>query len=154
MTTEKDFQDMLDADPFDHNTRLVLAEWLMEYNDPRAEGYAALAFNRIVPYRGRPREGYIDNKIPGWSLWGGGGAYWELNRNEEGKSGNIPNEWRDLLEPTGHYLNDIDGNANVESLGFWKPTRKECEDCAALAFNKLNAEYKRKLLNPQTLVVL
>ena len=37
------FQKQLDADPTDHLTRLVLADWLEEHDDDRAEGYRALA---------------------------------------------------------------------------------------------------------------
>ena len=37
MTTEDDFQQALDANPDDHHTRLVFADWLQERGDPRAE---------------------------------------------------------------------------------------------------------------------
>jgi uncharacterized protein (TIGR02996 family) len=50
MTTEDDFQRDLDDDPSDHHTRTVLADWLEERGDERAEGYRALGLNRIYPH--------------------------------------------------------------------------------------------------------
>ena len=41
MTSENDFQVALNANPDDHNTRLVFADWLQNRNDPRAEAYRA-----------------------------------------------------------------------------------------------------------------
>lgn len=49
MTTEDDFQNALDAQPDDWQTRLVFADWLQERGDPRAEGYRALGVNRCFP---------------------------------------------------------------------------------------------------------
>jgi uncharacterized protein (TIGR02996 family) len=47
VTDENDFQRWLDANPQDHNTRLVFADWLDERGDSRAEDLAARAFTRL-----------------------------------------------------------------------------------------------------------
>lgn len=49
MTTESDFQQLLDADPTDWQTRLIFADWLQERNDIRAAGYRALGRLRLYP---------------------------------------------------------------------------------------------------------
>lgn len=46
---ERVFQAMLDADPGDWQTRLVLADYLDEIGDPRAAGYRALGLLRRMP---------------------------------------------------------------------------------------------------------
>jgi uncharacterized protein (TIGR02996 family) len=58
LTTEDDFQNALDANPEDHQTRLVFADWLQERVDPRAEGYRALGRLRVQPHAAYP---------PGWT---------------------------------------------------------------------------------------
>ncbi len=50
MTTEEDFQAMLDLNPEDHQTRLIFADWLQDRDDPRAEGYRALGMKRLFPH--------------------------------------------------------------------------------------------------------
>lgn len=47
MDTESAFLAALDAAPNDFTARLVYADWLDEQNDPRAEGYRALAAARL-----------------------------------------------------------------------------------------------------------
>lgn len=49
MNEEEAFQAALDADPNDHTTRLVLADWLQEHGDPRADGCRALGVLRLQP---------------------------------------------------------------------------------------------------------
>ncbi len=51
MTDEDAFQAHLDANPEDHVTRLVFADWLQDHGDPRAEGYRALGALRRSPVR-------------------------------------------------------------------------------------------------------
>lgn len=51
MNSEADFQRMLDANPEDWQTRLVLADWLQDRGDPRADGYRALGALRRYPER-------------------------------------------------------------------------------------------------------
>jgi uncharacterized protein (TIGR02996 family) len=50
VTTEDDFWAILEANPSDHTTRLVLADWLQERGDPRAEGYRALGTLHLAAY--------------------------------------------------------------------------------------------------------
>lgn len=50
MTCEDDFHAILDANPADHFTRLVFADWLQERDDPRAEGMRALGVLRRMPW--------------------------------------------------------------------------------------------------------
>jgi uncharacterized protein (TIGR02996 family) len=47
VTTEEDFQNALDANPKDWQTRLVFADWLQERGDERAEGYPALGLMQL-----------------------------------------------------------------------------------------------------------
>lgn len=58
VTTEDDFQNKLDADPTDWQTRLVFADWLEDRNDPRAAGYRALAVLRVRPNNDGTRCGW------------------------------------------------------------------------------------------------
>src|SRR5262249_14717448 len=51
VTTEDEFQQLLDANPEDRQTRLVFADWLQERNDPRAEGGRAIAVLPVVNCR-------------------------------------------------------------------------------------------------------
>lgn len=50
-TDEAAFQAALDRTPGDHVTRAALADWLMDRDDPRGPGYAALARWRRAPER-------------------------------------------------------------------------------------------------------
>lgn len=67
MTTEDDFHRALDANPTDWQTRLVLADWLDEQGDPRAEGYRALGVNEMHPMVINGRWGYLRGslRLPG-----------------------------------------------------------------------------------------
>ena len=49
MTTEDHFQAALDENPSDWQTRLVLADWLQDRDDPRADGYRVLGRLRRWP---------------------------------------------------------------------------------------------------------
>jgi uncharacterized protein (TIGR02996 family) len=62
VTTEDDFQAALDANPGDHHTRLVFADWLEERGDERAEGYRY--FGR---YKRRPKSEKCDGSF--WQWW-------------------------------------------------------------------------------------
>ncbi len=46
MNTETALQSHLDENPDDHTGRMVLADYLQEHGDPRAEGYRALGTNK------------------------------------------------------------------------------------------------------------
>lgn len=51
MTTEDDFQRLLDVNPEDHHTRLILADFLEDRGDVRGPGYRAMGELRLYPSR-------------------------------------------------------------------------------------------------------
>jgi uncharacterized protein (TIGR02996 family) len=132
VTTEDDFQRALDADPDDHHTRLVFADWLDERDDPRAEGYRALGATRRDCTYGNM---YLGNReaCPFWQYLHGA----ELSTSE----GCLPKDWYDLVEFNGKYAHCC------PSWQFnYTANRRELEDAAALAFCKLSAARRRELL--------
>lgn len=129
MTTEDDFQRELDANPDNWHMRGLLAEWLSDCNDPRAEGYMAMARLKRRPLQGRNRE-----RDTWW--WHNSGADFHNN---------IPADWFRLLPKP--FRNDT----------FWPmfttddssvKTRRECEDALALAFRQLPPPRQAELLKP------
>lgn len=124
MTTEDDFQAALDANPADHVTRLVFADWLQERGDPRAEGYRALGMLWKKPQRGVRRNelwGYTWVDVVSYS------RYVDIARV-------LPEDWfRDA------FSTQVSDDKN---------TRREAEDAAALAFAKLPAGRRGELLTP------
>jgi uncharacterized protein (TIGR02996 family) len=128
MTTEDDFQAALDADPTDWQTRLVLADWLDERGDPRAEGYRALGL-----LRKRPRMEWYEHGVKRAKM-----RHWVWRKFLT--SATIPDlnydclngDWRDLIPD----INEINSYR----------TRREAEDAAARAFAKLPAARRTELL--------
>jgi uncharacterized protein (TIGR02996 family) len=144
VTTEDDFQRVLDRRPADWQTRLVLADWLQERDDPRAEGYRALGLRRVLPTKGnRPKAKT---------------HYWVSD-----------SEMRSLIYSFGTEVVGICGAAlpkdwcrkiyygvSVEKRGRWNtgagwygyaPSRREADDAAAVAFSKLKPERRAELLS-------
>lgn len=118
MTTEDDFQAAIDAHPEDWQTRLVFADWLDEHGDPRAAGYRALARGGFRPIAYAP---YC--------------AWWREGIGQKRRHDDLPNDWFTLLA--------------TASENFKKyRTRREADDSAALAFAKLPAKRRAKLLQP------
>lgn len=115
MTTEDDFQRVLDANADDHSTRLVFADWLQEREDPRAEGYRALGNQYLFTLSNRN------------SIWYNADEYEEDPVHE-----NLPPDWFDALV-------EEDLLVEQDTMGYWFsfPTRREAEDAAALAFAQL-----------------
>jgi uncharacterized protein (TIGR02996 family) len=69
MTDEDAFQLALDADPSNHATRLVFADWLEEQGDWRAEGYRWMGANEkwpCPPERSKSNGWYSENR---WHFW-------------------------------------------------------------------------------------
>ncbi len=127
MTTEDDFNAMLDADPTDWQTRLVFAGWLEEDGDERAEGYQVLAMMRLYPH---PKgEG---SKCP-----------WFTNIQVDHLAQHyIPGDWFDLTEMPGKgilHLPDHDLRDDA--------TRREVEDSATRGFARLPASRRAELLS-------
>ena len=121
---EDTFQRALDEHPSDWQTRLVFADWLQERDDPRADGYRAIARRRRYP---------LDS----------GKAWWWACR--QGECHNIiPEDWFDLLPPGP-------GSALFWPLlgaASGNKSRRECEDALALAFTLLPADRRAELLKP------
>jgi uncharacterized protein (TIGR02996 family) len=132
VTTEDDFQRILDENPADRETRLVFADWLQDRGDPRAEGYRAMAVRNRHPLQGR----HLNADTWWWH------ACAEARMAEF--HNHVPQDWFGLLPP------------DEGSTQFWPvfrsgggvKTRRECEDALALAFAKLTAEQQAKLLTP------
>jgi uncharacterized protein (TIGR02996 family) len=128
MTTEDDFQAALDANPDDHHTRLVFADWLQERGDPRAEGYRALGTLRISPrYQDYSRAQEEDIRHWRWVYDYDLDDVWAKARMRKKihYAHVLPAAWTALASPTGTAL----------TLG--RATRREVEDVAATAFAKM-----------------
>lgn len=144
MTTEDDFQRQLDANPDDHQTRLVFADWLEEHGDPRAAGYRALGALGRRPnyYKGHPGQigPYV---LPEWD--------WGTTHNphsQEGKSYHnmphfLPDDWHKLIP---HQVVNGYGETDQE---YWRyhPDRRDADDAAAHAFSQLPPERQQEIMN-------
>ena len=140
MTTEDDFQRMIDERPDDWQSRLVLADWLQERGDPRAAGYRAVAVQQRRPLEGEKK--HDDGKTHRTWWWycphADSPAYSMHNH--------VPRDWFDLL-PAGE-----------GSESFWPvhtatgglKSRRDCEDALALAFAKLPPARQAELLKPSS----
>lgn len=118
MTTEDDFQRLLDADPRDHATRGVFADWLRDRGDPRADGYYVISLGRLYPLN------YCyaaDNGKPSW--------YW-MSTITGRMSGSLIKDW---------WHNKLANQTYV-----W--TRRKAEDDLALAFTRLPPDRQARLL--------
>ena len=134
MTTEDAFNAALDVDPADHRTRLLLADWLAERGDPRAEGYRALGVNRLFGCDSVTHEGGVEWLPHQEATW--------FRRDGAGDDGHddLPPDWFAALGNRARWL-------------FWTkpwtnpyPNRRAAEDAAALAFAKLPPERRAQLL--------
>lgn len=141
-TTEEDFHRLLDANPDDHHTRLVFADWLQERGDPRAEGYRALGMLRKFP---RTRVNY-QGPSHAWTRDEN-----ELRLNELVNSD--PHGPNYLVGPS-HGL-PVDWFHEVARRQTWwsdHNSRREADDKAAIGFSKLHPERRAEILNqPQQL---
>ena len=122
MTTEDDFQRHLDAHPDDHHTRLVLADFLQERGDARAEGYRALGMLRKQPG---------EKEYTSWLCDWAGDAYWSECADA------LPEDWHRLFHK----------HARQSYVGHRYANRRDAEDAAALAFAQLPAARRAELLN-------
>lgn len=136
MTTEDDFQAALDANPDDWQTRLVLADFLQEQGDPRAEGYRALAAGRLHPgtwdgHRGPDGSQEILAAFYCVPPSADGASKQVIARDE------LPRDWFNLIEKL-----PVDIYTRLRS----RLTRRDMEDAAAVAFAALGAERRAQLL--------
>lgn len=130
MTTEEDFQRALDARPDDWQCRLLFADWLQEHDDPREEGYRALALLRRVP-RGEFRLHLIGPRSTTrgfwWTKWRHVGGTDVEDAVSHGSAACLPWDWR-------------------VACGGTYSSCHEAEDAAAHAFARLPAERRAELL--------
>lgn len=132
MTTEEDFQRMLDKNPEDHATRLVFADWLQDRGDPRAEGYRALGANgfhacdSLPASAHRRKQKWLPQKETCWFCGPFAESHWSL-----------PRDWFDAL---GRRDGKEEWTRDYEN-------RRAAEDAAALAVLKLSAERREELLS-------
>jgi uncharacterized protein (TIGR02996 family) len=140
--TEEDFHKLLDANPDDHHTRLVFADWLQERNDPRAEGYRAL-----VQLKKRPNQ----SRYSPDDTW-----VWGRNENSShnytwyGINGALPESWlRRIINNHPRY--DHDQYSDPNNNWRYHTSRRNSEDAAALAFSSLPKQTKNRLLKPKKL---
>ena len=137
MTTEDDFQRMLDLNPDDHATRLILADFLDEAGDIRATGYRALGELRLVPNFEEYDSpwGYEFDDVGCWSWW------CVFPPDSMGAATLPQRDWHAAIL-TAHHYQYVDGTRG--SKDFF--TRREAEDAAALAFAKLPPERRAAIL--------
>ena len=133
-TTEDEFHKLLDQNPEDHTTRLVLADWLQEHDDPRAEGYRALGILRRRPNPmsvSGNKQHFFGNKEA--DHFGDNLTTYEHTM--------LPKDWFMLLNPEPDSI-------PPDFIRAWKhfDNRKDAEDTAALAFSKLPPERREQIL--------
>ena len=122
MTTEDDFHAALDANPDDWQTRCVLADFLEERGDERAEGCRALGVLRL-----RPVLDERDRK----TVWFRAST---VTSSSWPKSCHLPDDWLGVLQgKTFHHWLNFD-------------SRRAAENAAAIAFAQLPAERRAELL--------
>jgi len=138
-TTEEDFHKMLDANPDDHQTRLIFADWLQERGDPRADGYRAMGSLRVRPYRSIHSN---DESTP-W-LWGSSRNPMPVSNHEPYPRIALPSRWLRTIEGSHQYYGNNPRPANED---YWRyhRTRREAEDAAAVAFSKLSPKLQASI---------
>jgi uncharacterized protein (TIGR02996 family) len=141
MTTEDDFHAALLAQPGDWQTRLVLADFLQERGDPRADGYRALG--RLQK---RPRPDSQETRATRRFI-----TWFNLSRQEAERYhvNSLPDDWFSALEG-GEQLSDEGAVFEAGGLyyGDWLdyPSCREAEDAAALAFARLPPARRAELM--------
>jgi uncharacterized protein (TIGR02996 family) len=128
MTTEEDFQQMLDANPADHGTRLIFADWLQDRDDGRADGYRVLGLLERVPTD--PTWGY---------LWTSAVGRREIPTD---MACVLPRDWYEMIDGgmTGNRTFIPELRLGVEM------SRRERDDRVALAFARLPDSRRLELL--------
>lgn len=136
---EEGFNRALDANPNDHHTRMVFADWLQDRNDPRAEGYRALGQLRKTAFRYRDNDGGTPRDT--W-LWGHDGR---LSKEDTHRANYLTPDWLAKIPV------DITNNTPLDEHWREHATRREADDKAATAFGQLPEERKAKILQPKKL---
>jgi uncharacterized protein (TIGR02996 family) len=141
MTTEDAFQAMLAADPNDHATRLILADFLDERGDPRGPGYRALATLRRLPVQPDRPSRFI---YPGYCNTRGARSVDGKDARAEAALAVLPKDW---FTATKQRLGATDPLQDER----WAcaDTRRAADDAAASAFADLPPARRAKLLAPR-----
>lgn len=132
---EGEWHAVLDAHPEAHDVRVRFAAWLRERGDERADGYAALAACERVPR-------FLDERIQ--TLYCFANLDTVDARSQYSADVNafcrVPGDWYIAMMPPVFFPQ--------EAPLSWRdyPTRRAAEDAAALAFRKLPARRRAKLL--------
>jgi uncharacterized protein (TIGR02996 family) len=143
VTTEDDFRRQLDARPEDWQTLLVFSDWLRERDDPRADGYAALARLRKCPLA----QTFAPQSKAGWSgdwfAWMKEGLAVRVNRPGVAQPTDreaLPPDWYDAVKE----LNQLP-DWNSDAWSYFR-TRFDALDAAATGFARLPAARQAELL--------
>ena len=130
MNEEEAFQAALDANPEDHTTRLVFADWLQERDDTRAEGYRYLGMNRRCPFLRRTYGDYAVSDGDSFT-------------DEKDHSELPPDLWR--------VVRKLVGGLRMARGYDWHPftDRRHADETVALAFAKLPKTRRAELLAPK-----
>jgi uncharacterized protein (TIGR02996 family) len=143
VTSEDDFRRAIEANPDDWDTLAVFSDWLRDRDDPRADGYAALARHRkcpLVQTLTKMRKAELNGV---WFAWLK--VAHAVHSNHAGRATTtdldaLPPDWYDTVR-------------EFNQLPNWKPiawasfrTRAEALDAAARGFAQLPAERRAELL--------
>lgn len=131
MTTEADLQAMLDADPADWQTRLILADFLQDRDDPRAAGYRALGELQLRPLTFLMKSG---EKSRVWGFHCGIGIDPSTGKTASFRHA-LPRPWFDQARTCEADIWVLSG-----------PARRACEDRVAHSFANLSAERQAGIL--------
>jgi uncharacterized protein (TIGR02996 family) len=139
VTTEDDFQLVLDKNLDDWQTRLVFADWLQEREDPRAEGYRALGTLRRYP---GPPIGYLRNVPRALCFYGSTYGY---SSNSNYPNCILPDAW--FIELRRTYVRHTSLTDHANHMWVWVRSRRAIEDAAALTFRAAAPELKALFLS-------
>jgi uncharacterized protein (TIGR02996 family) len=146
VTTEDDFRRAIDANPEDWQTLIVFSDWLRDRDDPRADGYAALARHRKSPLPQIVTEVDKEGRTAVWFSWVKVGMSRPLYQRghattaEEREPDALPPDWYDTVKEFNQHP-DLPPFVQVFFL-----TRAEALDAAARGFAELPAERRAELL--------
>ncbi len=136
MTSEEDFQRVLDRTPSDWQTRLVFADWLQDRDDARAAGYRALGSLRVYPLL-ITLNGVFHEDNPWYFVFGTC-----ANTVPESK------KWSLCKLPTRWFLNLMRGSRDVAGPSWCHyRMRRIADNDAAWAFSKLTPKEQAEILS-------
>jgi uncharacterized protein (TIGR02996 family) len=139
MTTEDDFQNAIDANRDDWQTRLVFADWLEERGDPRAEGYRHFLTRADIRV-------FEDPDCDAAWTWFNGRYFRRGSFAARVDHSFIPPDLFALLEG-GTQTKGDEANGDYSGQG-WRdfPSRRVAEDALARAFARLPSDRRAELI--------